>query len=169
MSSNLPFGPAVGLGAIDRGQELELLGEGGVASLQHVDPEVEAHRERADPRLECDADAPARVLGEGYTVSHSDGHTPGLMLTRIETPRGPLTFMGDLIPGSAWVHVPITMGYDRYPELVIEEKRSMLERLERERAWAFFTHDPEIAAARVTRDAKGRFTAVDAQPTLVWD
>jgi hypothetical protein len=27
------------------------------------------------------------------------------------------------------VHLPITMGYDRYPELLIDEKKSLLDRI----------------------------------------
>ena len=50
----------------------------------------------------------------------SDGHTPGLMLAEIVGPEhvdgedhGGVVFCADLIPGRPWVHVPITMGYDR--------------------------------------------------------
>jgi len=31
----------------------------------------------------------------------------------------------DLVPGRAWVHLPITMGYDRYPERLIDEKAQL--------------------------------------------
>ena len=74
-------------------------------------------------RLEVVEDgASSTTLGEGYSFTLSDGHTPGLLLTRVESPWGPVTFMGDLVPGVPWVHLPITMGYDRYPELLIDEK-----------------------------------------------
>jgi glyoxylase-like metal-dependent hydrolase (beta-lactamase superfamily II) len=112
--------------------------------------------------------ARSQLLGDAYSFTTSDGHTPGLMLTRVESPRGPVTFMGDLIPGTPWVHLPITMGYDRYPELLIDEKQAMLERVVAERGWAFYTHDPKIAASRVERDASGRFVPVDPQATLAW-
>ncbi len=112
--------------------------------------------------------ARSQRLGDAYSFTTSDGHTPGLMLTRVESPRGPVTFMGDLIPGTPWVHLPITMGYDRYPELLIDEKQAMLERVVAERGWAFYTHDPKIAASRVERDASGRFVPVDPQATLAW-
>jgi glyoxylase-like metal-dependent hydrolase (beta-lactamase superfamily II) len=112
--------------------------------------------------------ARSRLLGDAYSFTTSDGHTPGLMLTRVESPRGPVTFMGDLIPGTPWVHLPITMGYDRYPELLIDEKQVMLERVVAERGWAFYTHDPKIAASRVERDASGRFVPVDPQASVAW-
>lgn len=108
------------------------------------------------------------TLGEGYSFTLSEGHTPGLLLTTVDTPTGKIMFMGDLVPGVAWVHASITMGYDRFPERVIDEKRAVLPVLEREGTWMFFTHDPTVVAAKVGRDDKGRFTAVDQQHELRW-
>ena len=88
----------------------------------------------------------------------SDGHTPGLMMSEIKTTTGPLVFTSDLIPGAPWVHVPISMGYDRYPELVIDEKRQLLENLLPREAALFFTHDPDVACGRLRRDAGGKFS-----------
>ena len=115
-------------------------------------------------RLEIVSGAYSQVLGESVRFSFSDGHTPGLMLAEIVgperiggQPHGGLVFCADLIPGRSWVHVPITMGYDRNAELLIDEKRAFLEdKLERN-VHLFFTHDPQCAMARVTRDDKGRF------------
>jgi glyoxylase-like metal-dependent hydrolase (beta-lactamase superfamily II) len=112
-------------------------------------------------------DATSELLGASYTFSFSDGHTPGLMLTRVQGHAdGPVTFMGDLIPGAAWAHLPITMGYDRFPELLIEEKRVIEDRLIAENGWAFFTHDPEVACARITRDTHGRYRAIESKALL---
>jgi len=66
-------------------------------------------------------------------------------------------FCADLIPGRPWVHLPITMGYDRYPELLIDEKRAFLEDKLARDVRLFFTHDVGCACAHVTRDEKGRF------------
>ncbi len=118
----------------------------------------------ASGRLEIVSGAYSQVLGESVRFSFSDGHTPGLMLAEIVgperiggQPHGGLVFCADLIPGRSWVHVPITMGYDRNAELLIDEKRAFLEdKLERN-VHLFFTHDPQCAMARVTRDDKGRF------------
>ncbi len=88
----------------------------------------------------------------------SDGHTPGLMMSEIKTPAGPVVFTSDLIPGSSWVHVPISMGYDRYPELVIDEKRGLLEELLPRGAMLFFTHDPKTACGRLQKDEAGKFS-----------
>jgi glyoxylase-like metal-dependent hydrolase (beta-lactamase superfamily II) len=104
------------------------------------------------------ADGPScDVLGDGYRFHYSDGHTPGLMLTEIACPDGPVVFAGDLIPGRPWMHLPITMGYDRFPERLIEEKERLLDDLVARRGRLFFTHDADVALARVVRDERGRF------------
>ncbi|MBL8897819.1 MAG: MBL fold metallo-hydrolase [Planctomycetes bacterium] len=113
---------------------------------------------QASGRLEL-ADGPTHpVLGAGYRLHTSDGHTPGLLLAEVASDDyGPVLFAADLIPGVPWVHLPITMGYDRYPELLIDEKRALLEDLLARDGALFFTHDPQTAIGRVQRDAKGKF------------
>ena len=114
-------------------------------------------------RLELAASDRAAALGEGFRFHRSSGHTPGLLLTEIDMPGGPVLFAADLIPGKAWVHLPITMGYDRYPELLIDEKAALLGDLEQRGGRLFFTHDPDIALARIAKDAKGRYSTLDEQ------
>ena len=81
-------------------------------------------------------------------------------------PAGPVVFAADLIPGKAWVHLPITMGYDRYPEMLIDEKATLLGDLLLRHGRLFFTHDPVIALATVAKDDRGRFHTVDERETV---
>jgi len=113
-------------------------------------------------RLEIVDGATSSRLGENYRFHYSHGHTPGLMLTEISSSEGPIVFAGDLIPGAPWVHLPITMGYDRYPELLIDEKQALLADIESRGGRLFFTHDPEIAMGKVTLDDRKRFGITDA-------
>ena len=113
-------------------------------------------------RVEWVDDEYSQTLGKQVRFSFSDGHTPGLMVAEV----GGVVFCADLIPGRFWVHLPITMGYDRYPEKLIEEKRVFLEDKLARGVQLFFTHDHEFALARVTRDARGRFAATDEQRAL---
>jgi glyoxylase-like metal-dependent hydrolase (beta-lactamase superfamily II) len=117
-------------------------------------------------RLELAAGDHADALGDGYSFHRSSGHTPGLLLTEIAMPDGPIVFAADLIPGRAWVHLPITMGYDRYPELLIDEKQTILASLLERKGRVFFTHDPEIAVARIARGDNGRFHTIDERPSV---
>jgi glyoxylase-like metal-dependent hydrolase (beta-lactamase superfamily II) len=114
---------------------------------------------RDSGRLEVVDRTASRTLGPAYRFHFSEGHTPGLMLTEVETDEGPVLFCGDLIPGAPWMHLPITMGYDRFPERLIEEKTAILEDLLARGGRVFFTHDPTTALGRVGRDEKGRFRA----------
>ena len=101
------------------------------------------------------------TLGAGYCFHVSDGHTPGQLLIEITGAEGPLVFCGDLIPGIPWVHLPITMGYDRFPELLIEEKSALLNDMLERGGRLFFTHDSEHACAALQRDERGRFSALN--------
>ncbi|HET6418443.1 MAG TPA: MBL fold metallo-hydrolase [Polyangiales bacterium] len=117
-------------------------------------------------RLEVVKGHRSETLGSDYKLWLSEGHTPGLMLTEIPGADGPLVYAADLIPGRAWVHLPITMGYDRYPEQLIDEKTDLLARLVEQRGRLFFTHDHEVAIARVSRNEKGRFSPEEPRAEL---
>jgi len=99
-------------------------------------------------------------LDFGLTFRYVNGHTPGMMLSIIDHHGKPIVFVADLIPARPWMHVPITMGYDRFPELVIEEKKAFLEEMEKADATLFLTHDPDVAYVKIQRDAKGKFKAL---------
>lgn len=102
------------------------------------------------------------LLGNNYRFLFTQGHTPGLMHTVVNLPVSPtLIFASDLIPATPWVHLPITMGYDRMPELLIDEKKEILELAMEMDALIFYTHDPLIAASKVIQDSTGRFRIKD--------
>jgi glyoxylase-like metal-dependent hydrolase (beta-lactamase superfamily II) len=97
----------------------------------------------------------------------SEGHTPGLLCADLRYGRERLVFPSDLIPGSYWVHLPISMGYDRYPELLINEKRVLMSSLAEENAWIFYVHDPDFAASKIKWDEEHQtFTVFDARHDL---
>lgn len=178
--SHLHFDHAGGLLAPwSEGRELELLFPNAtfLVGAEHWARALQPHpRDRASfipelpqllrdsGRLEIVEGPYSKALGQSVRFSFSDGHTPGLMLAEIVgpeqadgQPRGGVVFCADLIPGRSWVHVPITMGYDRNAELLIDEKRSFLEDKLARNVHLFFTHDPQVALAQVVRDDKGRF------------
>lgn len=110
-------------------------------------------------RLEVVKGETSKTLGEGYRFHISHGHTPGMLLTEVAMPDGGVLFAADLIPGSHWVHVPITMGYDRAPELLINEKEALLNDLVSRNGRLFFTHDFTYAMGDVSQDKSGKFFA----------
>jgi len=187
--SHLHFDHAGGLlAAWHEGREPELLFPNAtyVVGAQHWQRALQPHpRDRASfipelpgllqasGRLEVVDGEYSKVLGHSVRFSYSDGHTPGLMLAEIvgqaragEGAHGGVVFCADLIPGRSWVHVPITMGYHRNAELLIDEKRQFLEDKLARNVHLFFTHDPQVALAQVGRDEKGRFVTLHEQGEL---
>ncbi len=119
----------------------------------------------ASGRLEIIDGDQSPTLGPQVRFEYSHGHTPGLLLSTIGGEHG-VTFCADLIPGRPWVHVPITMGYDRYPELLIDEKTRFFDDKLARGVRLFFTHDAECAMASVTRDANQRYGVTDVMAEL---
>jgi hypothetical protein len=58
------------------------------------------------------------------------------------------------------------MGYDRWPEKLIDEKRQFLEDKLARGVRLFFTHDPDCASADVARDDRGRFGTAHERAAL---
>ena len=120
-------------------------------------PELKALLE-ASGRLEIVDGATFALLGDDYHFFYSDGHTPGLMHTIVSiADKPPIIFASDLIPGSHWVHLPVTMGYDRAPELLIDEKRALLDYAFEKNAFIFYTHDPYVVMSQVTRESEQKY------------
>jgi glyoxylase-like metal-dependent hydrolase (beta-lactamase superfamily II) len=114
----------------------------------------------ASGRLEIIESERSGLLGDAVHFSISDGHTPGLMLSEIGDAGG-VVFCSDLIPGRAWVHLPVTMSFDRYPERLIDEKRAFLDDKIARGVRLIFTHDPDCAMATPVKDAHGRYGTTD--------
>ena len=112
-------------------------------------------------RLELVDSDRSETLGPAFSFCCSDGHTPGLMLTQLQGARGGVVFCGDLIPGRPWIHAPVTMGYDRFPELLIDEKRVLLSRCIKQNLRLLLTHDPGCAVCSVRLDEDGRYWPAD--------
>lgn len=120
---------------------------------------------RASGRLHLVSGAEDPLL-PGFRFHHSEGHTTGLLLTEVRGERGRVVFGSDLVPGTPWVHLPITMGYDRFPERLIDEKAALLGGLADDGGWLFYTHDPQVAMSRVSRRPDGKLAASEAISAL---
>jgi glyoxylase-like metal-dependent hydrolase (beta-lactamase superfamily II) len=107
----------------------------------------------------------SKVLGDDYLFVKSDGHTPGQLHLLIKA-KQPILFCGDLIPGTPWVHLPITMGYDRFPERLIEEKKELLSTLLKQQARLFFTHDHHCAMAEFECQNSGKYAVTQTWTEL---
>jgi glyoxylase-like metal-dependent hydrolase (beta-lactamase superfamily II) len=106
------------------------------------------------------------VLGPAFAFRQSHGHTPGMLHALVSGARERVFFCADLVPGTPWLHLPITMGYDRNAEALIDEKQRWLHEFAADGTFLFFTHDPSTALARVRRDEHGRMVPADGRATL---
>lgn len=101
---------------------------------------------------------------EGLEIEfiESQGHTPGMILSYIQTQGIKMLFPGDIAPGHAWINLPITMGYDRFPERLIDEKKQVFDRIFKDDAWLFYPHDNTYAASKLLfDDATKKFQPVN--------
>lgn len=98
-------------------------------------------------------------FGDNLRFTYSSGHTIGMLMTTVMLEKEPITFLADIAPGVPWVHLPITMGYDRFPELIVDEKRQLFDRIIAENGRVFFTHDPNVAFAKIMC-VDGRYSCV---------
>lgn len=68
-----------------------------------------------------------------------------------------IVFPSDLIPTSRHLPLPFTMGYDICVETLVQEKENLLNRAVAGDWIIVFAHDPDIPAARVRIDDRGRY------------
>jgi len=94
------------------------------------------------------------------------GHTPGLMHSIIQGEKETIFFASDMVPGTAWINLPIVMGYDRYPEQTVNEKKILMERAVAERWLLFYTHDPHTVASRVRVNGKGKYESCEPSTSM---
>jgi glyoxylase-like metal-dependent hydrolase (beta-lactamase superfamily II) len=112
--------------------------------------------ERADVRL---TDGSEEIAPEVW-VHRSDGHTRGLQWLEVSDGGGAaVVFPSDMIPYSHHLSLPYTMGYDINAGKLLEEKEEFLTRAAAAGWLVVFVHDPSVPAARVQKDAAGRFSA----------
>ena len=90
-----------------------------------------------------------------------NGHTEGLMWIRFQVGETTYAFPSDLVPTSHHLSLPYIMGYDMCARATLKEKEFFLTKAV-ENSWVIiFQHDPDVAAATISRSAKGDFILKD--------
>lgn len=103
----------------------------------------------------------SQILGKNFQFIETHGHTPHQLHTLYGGASHPIFMCSDLIPGTPWLHLPITAGYDRYPEQLIDEKSHILKRALHENWQLFYTHDPSTVVSKVIEDHNKRYVSSD--------
>lgn len=94
-------------------------------------------------------------LFPGIFIKLSDGHTIAQQTILITDGKNTLFHPGDMIPTSSHIPLPFIMGYDNFPLITLEEKKSVLTRAVEGKWTIFFEHDPKHAAMLVEKTEKG--------------
>ncbi|MCL4511911.1 MAG: MBL fold metallo-hydrolase [Bacteroidetes bacterium] len=94
-------------------------------------------------------------LYPGIFIKLSDGHTIAQQTILITDGKRTLYHPGDMIPTSSHVPLPFIMGYDNFPLITLEEKKSILSRAVSGDWILFFEHDPKYPATSVEKTEKG--------------
>ena len=94
-------------------------------------------------------------LYPGIFIRLTDGHTVAHQTILVTDGKISLCHPGDTIPTSSHIPLPFIMGYDNYPLITLEEKKSILRRAVEENWILFFEHDPNHAATLAEKTDKG--------------
>lgn len=93
----------------------------------------------------------------GITLRFVYGHTEAMMLPILHQAGRRCIYCADLIPSSHHIHLPYVMAYDIRPLQTLEEKERLLREAAADGAVLLFEHDPRVQAARVARNAAGKY------------
>ena len=88
----------------------------------------------------------------GVWMKNLPGHTLGHQGVFFDIPGARALYTVDLIPTAAHLPLAFIMGYDLYPMVTLETKRTVLRDAIRENWTLLFEHDPELRAVRVAGD-----------------
>jgi glyoxylase-like metal-dependent hydrolase (beta-lactamase superfamily II) len=90
-------------------------------------------------------------------VHQGNGHTRGLQWIEVKNGAESIAYPSDMIPTSHHLPLPYTMGYDMCVEALLKEKEDFLRRAVAHDWIVVFEHDPEVPAARIKIDGRGRY------------
>ena len=75
-----------------------------------------------------------------------------MLLPKIQTDKGSLVYMADLLPSVGHIPIPYVMGYDMQPLITLNEKELFLQEAVQKNYTLFFEHDPvnECCSLQIT-------------------
>jgi glyoxylase-like metal-dependent hydrolase (beta-lactamase superfamily II) len=95
----------------------------------------------------------------GVRLLKTPGHTPHHQSVIVRSGGETACYLADLVPTSAHLPLPWTMGYDVEPLVTLETKRRLLQQARVEQWLLVFEHDPLVAW--------GRLSARDERPLVI--
>jgi glyoxylase-like metal-dependent hydrolase (beta-lactamase superfamily II) len=168
----------------DHGGGISRYGVGGPADLQLCFPRARVHvqadnyetarnpnpRERASymkddvralERTDLRLARGSEEIFPGIWVHQNDGHTRGQQWLEVKNETESIVFPADLVPTSRHLPLPYSMAFDISTETLLGEKDFFLSQAVAKRWVVVFCHDPDVPAALVRLDEKGRYALGD--------
>jgi glyoxylase-like metal-dependent hydrolase (beta-lactamase superfamily II) len=99
-------------------------------------------------------------VAPGVTTHLTGGHTRGHQIVRLESGGISAVCIADMCPTTAHLRTFWTMAYDQFPLTVRRKKPGILNDIADHQRIALFSHDPRIAAARLSRHSENAWDAV---------
>lgn len=99
------------------------------------------------------------AIAPGVTTELTGGHTRGHQIVHIESADDSAVYLADICPTAAHLPTFWTLAYDQFPLAVRRKKSVILNDIADHRRIALFAHDPQVTAARLSRDADGQQSA----------
>jgi len=93
-------------------------------------------------------------VAPGVRLQHTNAHTQGHQIVRLESEGRQAVYLGDLMPTSGHLKPAWCMGYDVFPYEVARLKIEILSRAAREDWLLIFDHDVRVSTARVVKGEK---------------
>ena len=94
-------------------------------------------------------------LFPNFEVKILEGHTPGLMIPVIHSPKGTLAFVGDFIPTAVNVPLKWLASYDLNPTSSLKEKQEFLDEAIQGNYTLFFQHDIQTECCSLIQTERG--------------
>ena len=95
-------------------------------------------------------------LWPGITVHQCHGHTKGLQWVKISDGGDTIAFPSDTCPTSAHLPLAYVLGYDMCAQTSLQEREAFFQQAAGGEWIVVFEHDPELPAARIELDERGR-------------
>ena len=97
----------------------------------------------------------------GITVHQCDGHTRGLQWVKITDGGVTVAYPTDVCPTASHLPLPYVLGYDMCAETSLADRQDFFAKASAGNWIVVFEHDPEVAAARIALDDRGRATVAE--------
>jgi glyoxylase-like metal-dependent hydrolase (beta-lactamase superfamily II) len=104
-------------------------------------------------------------IAPGVVVQPTGGHTRGHQIVRLDSTDDSVICLADICPTTHHLPTSWTMAYDQFPLAVRRTKPTLLNDIWEHRRIALFSHDPCVAAARLSRNSDNEWTVAQPQAT----